>query len=58
MSFCNQEDIIKVSEELVNLNINECGYEIPEKFERIPTPEAMEKYGSDKPDLRYDLANW
>ncbi len=56
MSFCDQEDIIKVSEELVNSIFNECGYEIPEKFERISYSEAMEKYGSDKPDLRYDLA--
>ncbi len=56
MSFCDQEDIIKVSEALVNSIFNECGYKIPEKFERISYSEAMEKYGSDKPDLRYDLA--
>ncbi|HOQ31526.1 MAG TPA: aspartate--tRNA ligase [Candidatus Hydrogenedens sp.] len=57
MSFVTQEDIfdelellmVRIFKELSNKNI------IWEKFPRIPYREAMEKYGTDKPDLRYGL---
>lgn len=55
LSFCDQEDVIGVAEKLINDVFKACGHKIPEKFERITHSEAMEKYGSDKPDLRYDL---
>ena len=56
MSFCDQEDVIAVAEELIYDIFKACGHEIPAKFNRITHTEAMEKYGSDKPDLRYDMA--
>jgi len=56
MSFCDQEDVIKVAEHLLYNIFKACGHEIPKSFERITYDEAMEKYGSDKPDLRYDLS--
>ena len=58
MSFVDQEDIISLHEELF---IEICKKFAPEKkltfspFKRITWQEAMEKYGSDKPDLRFDL---
>ena len=56
MSFCDQEDVIKVAEELIVGMFKAAGHEIQAPFNRITYNEAMEKYGSDKPDLRYDLA--
>ncbi len=56
MSFCDQEDVMKVAENLLFNIFKACGKEIPTSFDRITYNEAMEKYGSDKPDLRYDLS--
>lgn len=56
MSFCNQEDVMKVTENLLKDVFKACGHEITIPFNRIRFKEAMEKYGSDKPDLRYDLS--
>ncbi len=55
MSFCDQEDVIAVAEKLIHNIFDKCGYKIPTKFTRISYEDAMEKYGSDKPDMRYDL---
>ncbi|WP_309496903.1 aspartate--tRNA ligase [Sulfurovum sp.] len=56
MSFCDQEDVIKVAEKVINDVFTACGFNIPATFKRMPYSEAMETYGSDKPDMRYDLA--
>jgi len=56
MSFCDQEDVIKISEEMIKGIFAACGHTIQTPFNRIKHIDAMEKYGSDKPDLRYDLA--
>jgi len=56
MSFCDQEDIIGVAEKLMHSIFTSCGIDIPTTFRRMKYSEAMEKYGSDKPDMRYDLA--
>lgn len=56
MSFCNQEDVMKVTEKLLYDVFSGCGFDVPQTFNRITYNEAMEKYGSDKPDLRYDLS--
>ena len=56
MSFCTQEDVLEIGEKLIHSVFKNCGFDIPTKFRRMQYQEAMEKYGSDKPDLRYDLA--
>jgi len=56
MSFADQEDVMKISEDLLKSVFSACGHTIEAPFNRITYNEAMEKYGSDKPDLRYDLA--
>ncbi len=56
MSFCDQEEVIAVAEKLIHDVFTACGFDIPTTFKRMPHFEAMEKYGSDKPDMRYDLA--
>lgn len=55
MSFCDQESVIKVAEELLIGMFGACGIEVKPPFNRIKYRDAMEWYGSDKPDLRYDL---
>jgi len=57
MSFATQEDVFKVLEELIISTFkNFSTWKIEEgPFLRIPYKEAMEKYGSDKPDLRNPL---
>ncbi|MFN8612504.1 MAG: aspartate--tRNA ligase [Vulcanimicrobiota bacterium] len=56
MSFVGQEDVFAMVEGLVRhmwgtvMNV-----QLPEKFRRMPYSEAMERYGSDKPDLRFEL---
>ncbi len=58
LSFCTQDDVIAVAEKLIRDVFTACGKgdKVPETFERMPYDEAMEKYGSDKPDLRFDMA--
>jgi len=55
MSFCDQEDVIKVAEKLIHDTFTACGKTVPTTFARMTYNEAMENYGSDKPDMRYDL---
>ena len=55
MSFCDQEDVIKVAEKLIHDTFKACGKEVPTTFQRMTYNDAMENYGSDKPDMRYDL---
>jgi aspartyl-tRNA synthetase len=56
MSFCDQEDVITVAEKLIYDIFSACGKDIPTKFNRMTYNEAMEQYGSDKPDMRFDMA--
>ena len=56
MSFATQEDVFAVMEDFMPKIIKEfTGKEIETKFERIKYEDAMEKYCSDKPDLRNPL---
>jgi aspartyl-tRNA synthetase len=55
MSFADQEDVIAVGEMVIKTLWREIlGYEIGD-IPRITYHEAMNKYGSDKPDLRFEL---
>ena len=55
MSFVDQEDVIALGEEIVKEIWKLIGVELQAPFQRITFLEAMAKYGSDKPDLRFDL---
>ena len=55
MSFVEQEDVLQVLEKVVGSTFEELGTKKVSSFERIPFKEAMEKYGTDKPDLRNPL---
>jgi len=56
MSFVEQEDIIEVFERWAkHMFRTVLGIEINEPLRRMPWIEAMEKYGSDKPDLRFGM---
>lgn len=56
MSFIEQEDILNVTEALAKqVFIDVTGIEITENFERMSYDDAMNFYGSDKPDLRFDM---
>jgi aspartyl-tRNA synthetase len=56
MSFVTQEDVINTIEGMTKEAFKIGGIDVKVPIERISYHEAMEKYGSDKPDLRYDLA--
>lgn len=55
MSFIDQEDIIALGEEIVAELWKLIGYEIPLPIPRMTYAEAMKRYGSDKPDLRFGI---
>ena len=55
MSFCNQDDVIEVAERLIYDVFTKCGKTVPRTFRRMKYSDAMETYGSDKPDLRIDM---
>ena len=55
MSFVGQEDVIELVEGLTKEAFKVIDVELPEKFPRLTWQEAMDKYGSDKPDLRFGL---
>src|SRR5512132_4685510 len=54
-SFVGEEDIMRIAEGLVRALWREAGFDIPTPFPRMTYAEAMERYGSDRPDLRYGL---
>jgi aspartyl-tRNA synthetase len=54
MSFVTREDIVEVAEDLVEkLWLEIAGYEVPRPIPHMTYADAMSKYGSDKPDLRF-----
>ena len=54
MSFVDQEDVIKVAEEIIGKVFKEAiGYEIRTPISRMTYHEAMRRFGSDKPDMRF-----
>lgn len=54
-SFVNQQSIMDLAEKVAISAFNAVGFSLPTTIPHIPYPIAIEKYGSDKPDLRYDL---
>ena len=54
-SFVGQEDIMALAEQLIGALWSEAGFEIPATFPRMTYADAMERYGIDRPDLRFGL---
>lgn len=56
MSFVRQEDVLETFEGLVrHLFKTVKGIELPENLTRMPYSEAMRRFGSDKPDIRFGM---
>ena len=56
MAFVDEEDVLESVEGLITLLYSEIkGVQLPKKYPRLTYTQAMERYGSDKPDLRYGL---
>ena len=53
MSFVEQDDVIAVAEDVLREVWALIGYDLPTPIARMTYREAMERYGSDKPDLRF-----
>ncbi len=56
MSFVDVEDVLDIIEKYIHRVFKEAiDVEVPEKLPRLTYTEAMERYGSDKPDTRFDM---
>ncbi|HCV2499890.1 TPA: aspartate--tRNA ligase [Staphylococcus aureus] len=56
MSFVDQEDVMQMGEEMLKKVVKEVkGVEINGAFPRMTYKEAMRRYGSDKPDTRFEM---
>ncbi|GBD96970.1 aspartate--tRNA ligase [bacterium BMS3Abin06] len=56
MSFVKREDVMAVTEDMIKkVFIDTIGVEITEPFQRLTYNDAVERFGSDKPDLRFGL---
>ncbi|GAA3967714.1 aspartate--tRNA ligase [Thermobifida alba] len=54
MSFVDEEDLFAIGETLFTRLLRDIrGIELPRPFRRMPFAEAMDRFGSDKPDLRF-----
>ena len=55
MSFANQDDVISVAEKIIySVFKSVVGYDVPLPIPHMTYHEAMRRFGSDKPDLRFD----
>ncbi|CAM3575959.1 aspartate--tRNA ligase [Mycobacterium colombiense] len=55
LSFVDAEDVIAISEEILSALWALIGYRIPTPIPRISYADAMRRFGSDKPDMRFGL---
>lgn len=56
LSFVDVEDVLDVNERLIERVFKNClGVEVPLPLQRMTWAEAMERFGSDKPDLRFGM---
>ncbi|ASK66889.1 aspartate--tRNA ligase [Brachybacterium avium] len=55
MSFVDQEDVLALAEQILTAVWAKGGHQITTPFPRLTYAESMRRFGSDKPDLRFDL---
>ncbi len=55
MSFVDVDDVIEVNERLLAAVLADCGVEVSLPMPRLPYDQAISRYGTDKPDLRFGL---
>ena len=56
MSFADQEDVIQMGEEMLRKVVKDVkGIDVSGPFPRMTYEEAMRRYGSDKPDTRFEM---
>jgi aspartyl-tRNA synthetase len=55
MSFVDSEDVIEVNERLLAAVLGECGIELDLPMQQIPYDEAISRFGTDRPDVRFGL---
>jgi aspartyl-tRNA synthetase len=55
MSFVDTEDVIAISEQIITALWALIGYDVPLPLPRMTYADAMRRFGSDKPDLRFAL---
>ncbi len=60
MSFVGQDDVLRQVEAVLAALWKEEGHDVPTPFLQLSWREALERYGTDKPDLRYEyaIADW
>ncbi|MGM0603955.1 MAG: aspartate--tRNA ligase, partial [Bacillota bacterium] len=55
MSFVNQEEVMEITEGLMKELFAVGDIEVPDKIKRMSYQEAMDRFGTDKPDLRFGM---
>ena len=55
MSFVDQENVLSMMEDVMHEVMHEAGHDLPVPLPRISWHDAMERYGTDKPDVRFGL---
>jgi aspartyl-tRNA synthetase len=54
-SFIGPEDIMSLTEGMLGALFKDAGIDLPERFGRMTYADAMERFGCDRPDMRYEL---
>jgi len=55
MSFCTADDVLSVTEDVLHEVVKEADIDLPVPLRRFTYAEAMERYGSDRPDTRFGM---
>ncbi|MCX8007586.1 MAG: aspartate--tRNA ligase [Coriobacteriia bacterium] len=55
MSFVTADDVLALMEEVLHEVVREAGVDLPVPLQRLGYAEAMDRYGSDRPDTRYGM---
>jgi aspartyl-tRNA synthetase len=55
MSFATQDDVLAMMEEVMHEVMREAGHDLPVPLARVTYAEAMDRFGSDRPDTRFGM---